>query len=954
MRKRRDANGKRPSSRERQPRAEQVALVPPGPPPEDVLSSLDALRDAQSVFKELAALDWAFTAHETSYLSHDLHPYPAKFIPQIPRALIGRLSLRGESVWDPFGGSGTTALEAILLGRRALSTDANPLGVVIGRAKTLTLAKEEEDVIRDLLEELDVLIADAVNVQDALARQATAAARYVPDAPNLAEWFHPNAVSELAHLRWRIENLEFERSRVLATMTFSRIVLRASYQDAETRYARRVRDLAPGDVLRMFSVELEDALARVRRLAPLLRFRRADFRTADLRDPELVSPAGLLPPESVDLIVTSPPYPNATDYHLYHRFRLFWLGHDPRAFGKQEIGSHLRHQKERSGFEQYLGEMRPCLENMFRALRPGRYAALVLGDALFGGTTYPTAKLVADQAAGLGFEYVGIIDRPVHATRRSFIAPARRARDEQILVLRKPPRSLKVTLVKPPYKPWPYEQDLRTREVEALLGVEPAPSPEGHLRIEVEPYAVDRLRRLTFTHGFHAEGHSREPTWQAILENGTDPPSRSSRKDPKYVTHGIHAYKGKFYPQLAKSLFNLACLRPGRHVLDPFCGSGTVLLEAHLNGLRATGLDLNPLAVKIARVKTSILDVDPYLLNRLLGKFQARLERMQAAPEALARFPEGVRSELEAWFPRPVLYKLGWLLDEIDQVPEPHVRELLEVLTSSIVREVSHQEPRDLRIRRRREVLSDAPVGELMHGRLAEQRSRLQRFAERMDRAPCVFLPISASCGDSRDPAVLRAAGIAKGSVDAVVTSPPYATALPYIDTDRLSLLLLLGLPTSERSVLERALTGSREISRGDRIALEARIDADDFASIPSATAQRIVTEVRRKNLGSAAGFRRQNMAALLYRYFADMAAVMRNLDDALAPGASAFFVIGDNRTEAGGQVVRISNAQVFREVADSLGWTTERTVPITVTKEDFAHNRNAITRNDILWFKRP
>ena len=46
------------------------------------------------------------------------------------------------------------------------------------------------------------------------------------------------------------------------------------------------------------------------------------------------------------------------DYHLYHRFRLFWLGFDPRKLAKIEIGSHLRHQKEATGFSAYLGEMK--------------------------------------------------------------------------------------------------------------------------------------------------------------------------------------------------------------------------------------------------------------------------------------------------------------------------------------------------------------------------------------------------------------------------------------------------------------------------------------------------------------------------------------------------------------------------------------------------------------------
>ena len=60
--------------------------------------SLKSLADADEVFSQLKSLDWAFSDDDTAYLSHDIYPYPAKFIPQIPRNLIARLSLPGETI----------------------------------------------------------------------------------------------------------------------------------------------------------------------------------------------------------------------------------------------------------------------------------------------------------------------------------------------------------------------------------------------------------------------------------------------------------------------------------------------------------------------------------------------------------------------------------------------------------------------------------------------------------------------------------------------------------------------------------------------------------------------------------------------------------------------------------------------------------------------------------------
>src|SRR5438067_5296644 len=84
----------------------------------------------------LESIDWTFSEARTTYLTHGLHPYPAKYIPQIPNTLIKTLSYAGETVADIFCGSGTTLVEALMLGRNALGIDANPLACLISDAKT--------------------------------------------------------------------------------------------------------------------------------------------------------------------------------------------------------------------------------------------------------------------------------------------------------------------------------------------------------------------------------------------------------------------------------------------------------------------------------------------------------------------------------------------------------------------------------------------------------------------------------------------------------------------------------------------------------------------------------------------------------------------------------------------------------------------------------------------------
>src|SRR5258708_2004295 len=80
----------------------------------DEIMSITDLLNVEQVMSVLRRIDWSFTEEDTQYLSHDIHPYPAKFIPQIPAHLIARLSLPGKSDLYPFGGAVTTAIKSLL------------------------------------------------------------------------------------------------------------------------------------------------------------------------------------------------------------------------------------------------------------------------------------------------------------------------------------------------------------------------------------------------------------------------------------------------------------------------------------------------------------------------------------------------------------------------------------------------------------------------------------------------------------------------------------------------------------------------------------------------------------------------------------------------------------------------------------------------------------------------
>lgn len=384
----------------------------------------------------LKAIDWDFVDAKTGYLTHNLHPYPAKFIPQIPNALIQELSAVGDTVADIFCGSGTTLLEALLLKRHTVGIDANPLAELISRAKTTPLSAEgfasldaHRTACRRVEGSIEPHIGDLFH-----DGRPFASAGWRPAADICEFWFEPHVVEELAELRRLIDEVESEAGRVLCTVALAAIVVAVSKQDSDTRYVRRDKAIAPGDTIRRYLGQLESAAASVRELSGLVdeRFSCCTFHANVLDAPEV---------GEFDLVVTSPPYPNAYSYHLYHRSRLAWLGLDSeQEFKRVEMGSHRKYSakgRNRATAETFAEEFAQIFEWLRERLRDGGHVCLVIGDSTLDGERIDNASLIADAGALSGFFEVARIERTIVSTRKAFNPRIGKIKAENILILRK-------------------------------------------------------------------------------------------------------------------------------------------------------------------------------------------------------------------------------------------------------------------------------------------------------------------------------------------------------------------------------------------------------------------------------------------------------------------------------------------------------------------------------------
>lgn len=383
----------------------------------------------------LRGIEWDFTEAKTTYLTHSLHPYPAKFIPQIPNALIQELSPVGSTVADVFCGSGTTLVEGLLLKRNVVGVDANPLGCLITRAKTARLQRGDIAWLRQLAPRaLELAERIAPTTQAMLFDEAPFVSdAWRPSSDSLAFWFDSFVVEELAEvLKW-IGVAPTDDARDVALAAFSAVVVAVSRQDSDTRYVRREKGTSPGDTLRRLAKSFEEAVRACEAFTEAVetRFTRSVIHASVLDEPDI---------GQVDLVVSSPPYPNAYSYHLYHMTRMLWLGLDQQTFKRDEIGSHRKYSSKSSLAatpETFRSEMKTVMGWIVRHLRSGGYAAFVIGDSTIAGQRVNNAEILSEVAATEGLAEVDRIERRLHDGRKSFNPSIGRIKSEHILVLRR-------------------------------------------------------------------------------------------------------------------------------------------------------------------------------------------------------------------------------------------------------------------------------------------------------------------------------------------------------------------------------------------------------------------------------------------------------------------------------------------------------------------------------------
>jgi hypothetical protein len=356
---------------------------------------------------------------------HGFHAYPARAHPVTVRRLIEGLVPEGGIVLDPFCGSGTVLVEAMLAGRTAVGTDLNPFAVMLARAKTFPRTRERTGA-------LVAAARAAAEVADARRKAKAGAARRFQRED--VEAFAPHVLLELDGIRLGIAAAPPELRPELS-LVLSSILVKVSTRRGDTSEGQVDKRIAAGYPARLFVKKAEELARRFDAFYDLVTHdgERAPPRARVFEDDATVLKK--LEAGSVDAVITSPPYVATYDYLAHHELRLRWLGLDTEKLRAGELGArrHYARLSPREALAAWEKELDRLLASLARVMKRGAPLVLLIADSATGSAR----RRVAEESANLAnADRVGAIRADdvvarVAGRRRDLVPVARASQPRQ-------------------------------------------------------------------------------------------------------------------------------------------------------------------------------------------------------------------------------------------------------------------------------------------------------------------------------------------------------------------------------------------------------------------------------------------------------------------------------------------------------------------------------------------
>lgn len=358
-----------------------------------------------------------------------------------------------------------------------------------------------------------------------------------------------------------------------------------------------------------------------------------------------------------------------------------------------------------------------------------------------------------------------------------------------------------------------------------------------------------------------------------------------------FLTHGIHKYPAKFFPELPRWLIERYSEK-GDVILDPFTGSGTTNVEAALSGRSSVGIDVDPFSRLLAKVKTTRLDKQEleFAISQLLDTVK-RYDPKKVKESDIPAFPYR-----DNWFSREILLELTYIKKSIESLKvSGDVKDFFNICFTSIIRNVSNADDNCTRTVIRKKL-----------GKRVEPADALKKFVEKILLNVPKMIEFSEICPKNvktNIPSGMDARKIKYqgGYFDLAITSPPYINAVDYPRTHQLE-IYWLGFENNSLAPLKKQHVGTESVSSSDYKQLHKLGIKEADKKILSV----FQVDPRR--------------AYISFKYFEDM---KKNLEEAhrvLKKGGKYVIVVGNNRIR--GEL--FENWKYLMKLAEQVGFEVE------------------------------
>lgn len=341
------------------------------------------LKNKKNFRSDLSRTDWDFAGTNGNLGLSAYHWYPARFVPPLAGILINYFSEPGDIILDPFCGSGTTLSESYKLGRVAVGIDINPIAVMMTQAKLVEF--KSEGFARYQQKILKEARASLIAANGSISRILNAGGI----APNLEEnikWYEQNTLCELISIWTAIKRNKRSKYYKVGITAFSSILISSHSQ--EKHWGWVCDNVLPKskiykDAFRKFSNKME-VFARTsfeeKIATSFYKKRKIDPKKFEALQGSSIDLLKNYSSNHFDLIVTSPPYYNMTDYIYSQRLSLYWLEVDLKCLRNLEIGARSKRGRKKS-LSEFMKLMNDCFSEISRVLKNKKYCCVVIGES---------------------------------------------------------------------------------------------------------------------------------------------------------------------------------------------------------------------------------------------------------------------------------------------------------------------------------------------------------------------------------------------------------------------------------------------------------------------------------------------------------------------------------------------------------------------------------------------